>query len=71
MILVTDAAARGSDAACYVLACLHRDGLSGLDKDPKKAARCFRQMEGCQVKDSPDECRDEAAEWLRQHAGGS
>ena len=41
------------------------------DEDPEKVARRFRQMEGCELNDTPKKNVDEAANWLLQHAGGS
>ena len=71
LVLIAEAAARGSMHACYVLGWAHMKGKYGLDEDPEKVARRFRQMEGCELNDTPKKNVDEAANWLLQHAGGS
>ena len=71
MHLLTLAAERGSEFARYTLAQCFALGTAGLSKNVHEANHWFRAMESASVL-IPDamqeECRDEAAAWLRDHA---
>ena len=64
------AAARGSELACYNLAgnLAHGSHTIGLRPNVREATRWYRAMESATVRDARDELRDNAAEWLREHA---
>ena len=77
MHLMTSAAERGSELACFMLGANFAVGMNGLPKDAYAATHWFRAMEsatermvymgdddGGQVK----KCRDHAAAWLRDNA---
>ena len=65
---VCAAAKGGSEAGCYNLADCFANGLNGLRENARAATRWYRAMESATVRDADDDARDNAAEWLREHA---
>ncbi len=68
LYLYTVAAQNGSEHACF---CMGKDfayGHCGMKKDEQEAARWFTAMKTASKRDSCDEDRADAAEWLREHA---
>ena len=66
--LYTAAAGRGSERGCFNLAHGLAYGFLGLRKNARAATRLYRAMESATLRDACDDARDEAAEWLREHA---
>lgn len=64
--MLAQAAALGSQHACFLLGSAHKHGRHGADKDDAEATRWFRKMQGCQIKDSGEASHKEAGEWLRE-----
>ena len=61
------AAALGSEHACYLLGLYHKDGSCGFDKDVAAASYWSRQMATCPLRNSTEQSREKAAEWLRNY----
>jgi DNA-binding Lrp family transcriptional regulator len=61
------AAALGSDWACYALALFHEVGSFGCDKDEAEAAYYYAKIPGCTVKHLNSDSLAKAAEWLQAH----
>jgi TPR repeat protein len=61
------AAALGSEHACALLGEANAEGFYGFDADPQEATRWYREMQKCATRGSPDEYREQAAAWLREH----
>ena len=77
MHLMTSAAERGSEFACFVLGAAFVEGMHGLPQDAHTATHWYRAMESATermgVRDNSvlgrvKECRDHAAAWLRDNA---
>ena len=66
-ILMSDAAARGSKAACYNLGRAYAEGVWGLPKDEKMARRYYSMVASAAIADCSDAGKEEAATWLREH----
>ena len=69
LVLLGQAAGMGSEHACYLLGWSHRRARNGLDKDPREIRKWFRLMASCAVKDTDEENRKEAQQWLRANPG--
>eukprot|EP00966_Prymnesium_polylepis_P312103 7211367-Prymnesium_polylepis.1 len=71
MMLVTQAAGLGSEYACWLLGEFHKEGDHGLPKDTAQAAKWFRKMPDCTVKDASEQhrqaTRQEALEFVRNN----
>ena len=61
------AAALGSEHACAILGLVNAKGPYGLDKDPQEATRWYREMPKCDLRNSDEQLREQAAAWLREH----
>ena len=59
LILLGQAAALGSEHACYLIGWGHYHGRFTLGKDDAETSRWFRRMPSCRSKDSSDVCRDD------------
>ena len=70
LVMLGQAAALGSEHACYLLGWAHRYGRYSLKQDEQEATRWFAKMASCEIKNSRDEYR-EAAAWLREHPASS
>ena len=69
--MLAQAAALGSQHACFLLGSAHKHGRHGADKDDAETTRWFRKMQGCQFKDSGETALKEAGEWLREKGEAS
>jgi TPR repeat protein len=65
--LLSDAAGRGSQYACYKLGRAYADGMWGFPKDETMARRYFSMMASASLDDLTDDAKEEAATWLRAH----
>jgi hypothetical protein len=65
--LLSDAARRGSKAACIYLGRSYADGICGFPKDEKMARRYYSMMASAAIDDCNDDAKEEAATWLRAH----
>ena len=66
LMMVSVAAALGSEHACGLLGRANAEGRYGLDKNPQEATRWYREMQKCPCGNS-EEYREKAAAWLREH----
>ena len=69
LIMMGQAAALGSDYACYVLGHDYENGLGGAKKDRAEAAKWYRRMDGCKHKNCSEEVLAKVAERLREYDG--
>ena len=67
LIMLGEAAGKGSEHACGILGEANEKGCWGLDKNPQDATRWYREMQKCHLPDSTDGTREKAAAWLRDH----
>lgn len=67
MVTLSQAAVLGSEFGCYMLGKAYYEGSDGFEKDSQEAARWFRKMPGCSVKDGYH-LRDRAADMLSKLA---
>ena len=68
LIMVSVAAALGSEHACALLGRANAEGRFGLDKNPQEATRWYREMQKCgDSHTTTDAYRERAAAWLRDH----
>ena len=65
--LMSQAAERGSQCACYNLARAYANGLSGFPKDETMARRYYSMVASAAFEDCADEGKEKAATWLRSH----
>ena len=65
--MMGQAATLGSEHACATLGRANAEGCHGFDKNPQEATRWYREMQNCAFRNSPEETREEAAAWLREH----
>ena len=63
------AAALGSEFACYVLGLAYAHGAHGAKKDRAEAAKWYRRMDGCKYDTCMEAARAKVAEWLREYDG--
>jgi len=66
--LLSDAARRGSKAACIYLGRAYADGICGYPKDEKMARRYYSMMASAAIDDCSNDAKEKAATWLRAHA---
>tara|TARA_Y100001970_G_C14076254_1_gene772164 strand:+ start:206 stop:1072 length:867 start_codon:yes stop_codon:yes gene_type:complete len=69
LCLYSIAAKGGSELGCYCLADALAHGRHGLRTNARAATRWYRAMESARVRFENDNNRDNAAKWLREHAG--
>lgn len=62
-----EAAALGSDWACYELGRYHLKGSFGFRKDAAEASYWYSKIPGCTVKDVTSKAAARAAEWLQAY----
>ena len=67
LIMLAEAAEKGSEHACGLLGWANAEGCFGLDKNPQDATRWYRAMQQCDTRNSVEETREKAATWLREH----
>ena len=67
LMMLSAAAALGSEHACAILGLVNAEGRDGLDKDPQEATRWYRKMETCESCNASEDYRKQAAAWLREH----
>ena len=67
-VLLTQAANLGSEHACYLLGKMYATGKYS-PAIPKEAAKWYRRMDGCPIKNCSLESRTKAGEWLLRHEG--
>ena len=67
LIMLGEAAGKGSEHACGLLGRANAEGLSGLDQNPQEATRWYREMQKCGLRNSVKAYREKAAAWLREH----
>ena len=66
--LLSQAAERGSKAACNNLGCAYAEGRWGFPEDEKMARRYYSMVASASIDDiCSDEFKEEAATWLREH----
>ena len=67
IVLVTEAATKGSDYAAWLLGEAFFRGTSGLSKDPARARYWLKKVvDGeCEIKHLNNKAKADAAEWLR------
>ena len=65
--LLSDAAGRGSQNACYNLGCAYAAGRWGFPKDKKMARQYFSMVASAAIKDCSVANPEKAATWLREH----
>ena len=70
-MMLGQAAALGSDYACYQLGHTYAHGTHRAKKDRAEAAKWYRRMDGCRYKscDNDKDIVAEVAEWLREYDG--
>jgi U-box domain len=64
--LLSEAAARGSKDACYILGFVYAKGLAGFPKDETMARRYYSMVGSASIEDCAA-ATEEAATWLREH----
>jgi hypothetical protein len=65
---LAQAAALGSEYACFCLGSFHEEGLFGFDKNAAEASSYYAKISNCTFKcHLSDERRAQAAEWLQAH----
>ena len=69
--MLAQAAALGSQHACFLIGSAHKHGRHGADKDDAETTRWFRKMQSCAVKNTSEKNREMAAKWLREHPAAS
>ena len=67
LLTIGYAAAKGSAAACNLLAVCHKRGLAGLTADEHEISRWYSKMSVSPVRDVTETACEQAAEWLREH----
>ena len=67
VLLLSEAAWRGSKYACYNLGLAYAGGDWGFPKDDKMARRYYSMMASASILDCTDASKEEAATWLREH----
>eukprot|EP00900_Chrysochromulina_parva_P001898 jgi/Chrpa1/11709/Chrysochromulina_OHIO_Genome00022834-RA len=65
--LMGQAAEHGSKCACLLLGMAYVNGLLGFPKDEKMARRYFSMVASAAIDDCPNEGKEGAAKWLREH----
>ena len=65
--LMSEAAGRGSEQACYILGRVYADGIWGFPKDETMARRYYSMVASASLDDCSDEGKEKAATWLREH----
>ena len=65
--LLSQAAERGSKAACNNLGCAYAEGRWGFPEDEKMARRYYSMVANATIDDCTAACVEEAATWLREH----
>jgi TPR repeat protein len=65
--LLSEAAGRGSKAACCTLGRSYADGLRGFPKDETMARRYYSRVASAAIDDCTDGGKEHAATWLREH----
>ena len=65
--LLSQAAERGSKAACNTLGHAYAEGRLGFPKDEKMARRYYSMGASASIDDCTDACVEKAATWLREH----
>ena len=70
LIMLGQAAALGSDFACYKLGYGYAHGKYGVKKDPAEAAKWYRRMVGCKYNNCTQQVLAKVSEWLREHDAG-
>jgi hypothetical protein len=65
--LMSEAAGRGSNYACFKLGRAYADGVAGFPKDEKMARRFYSTVASATDDDCIDAYKEEAATWLRVH----
>ena len=66
--LLSDAAGRGSKIACCVLGPAYAHGILGFPKNEKMARRYYSMVASASIEDCPNDAKEDAATWLREHA---
>ena len=68
LVVITEAATKGSDYAAWVLGKAFFKGTSGLSKDPARARYWLKKVvDGeCKIKHLSDSAKARVAEWLRE-----
>jgi TPR repeat protein len=64
--LLSDAAGRGSQYACYKLGRAYADGMWGFPKDETMARRYFSMVASASIEDYTA-ATEKSATWLREH----
>jgi hypothetical protein len=65
--LMGQAAEHGSKCACLLLGMAYANGLLGFPKDEKMARRYYSMVASAAIDDCPNEGKEGAAKWLREH----
>ena len=66
--LLSDAAGRGSKIACCMLGVAYAHGILGFPKNEKMARRFYSMVASASIEESPNDAKEDAATWLREHA---
>jgi len=68
MMLLTSAAERGSDLACYNLGWINLEGMHGLPKDKNKAMHWYKRATdgSCPIRQLENESLEKANRWLEK-----
>jgi TPR repeat protein len=66
-MMVARAAEMGGEHDCYTIGFWYEHGLHYFEKDAQEAVKWYKKMANARTKNSPDECREEAAAFVREH----